>query len=84
MKKLIGIMGVIALSTVITYSSNNIQDGKIINLDTLMTLNKANAEGGSGSDSCCSEFTNGTATLVRFCLDCRQKRAESAVNDSTC
>ena len=84
MKTIIGILGLFVLSTVITYTSSNEQDGKIFNLGTLITLNKANAEDGSGSDPCTSEFKNGEAMLVRFCLDCRLKRAENGPNDSNC
>jgi len=75
MKKTIGIIGLIVFTAVLTYKSKNVIDEKEINLNTLISLNKANAES-SGSDTCTSEFKNGTATLVRFCLDCRQKRAE--------
>ena len=48
MKKTIKILGLFALSTLMFSISNRIQDGKTVNLDSLIVLSTANAEDGGG------------------------------------
>lgn len=84
MKKTIKILGIFALSAVMFSISNRIQDGKTMNLDSLIALNIANAEGGGGSHTCYT-IVSGTSCLIYDCSDCKQKKSNCELTgQSTC
>ena len=85
MKKIIKISGIFALSAIMFSVSNRIQDGETINLDSLITLSVANAEGGGGGSHTCYTTSSGTSSLLYDCSDCKQIKCNGVMtNKSTC
>lgn len=84
MKKLIKILGIFTLSVVMFSMSNRMQDGKTINLHSLIALNTANAEGGGGSHNCYDNFVLGNTYTSTNCSGCKAQKYDQAMDFNTC
>ena len=64
--------------------SNSIQDGKTMNLDSLIPLNTANAENGGGSHTCYDSFVLGSTYTSINCNGCKAQKNDQAWDFNTC
>jgi len=82
MKQAVLFFGVILLSTVLFISNTTLDSEHFTDIESLFSINTANAE--SGSKKCYDSIQIGNAYLVYFCLDCRQKSTDNPFDEGTC
>ena len=83
MKNLIGIIGIVLLSTVFFLSNASIKNDDSLNMASLLSFNKVNAEGG-GSHTCYDTLVYGNVYYVVNCSGCKAQRTAQMLDPNKC